>query len=113
VVWAGLDVILEPFPYLGDGFHVILLEVWKFSPQGIGFAHGEKLREKRRGILRTDSFLLFVEPLFRLPRKGEGKQTEPDASLCDVFDDYGVAQLQLVLQVLTVVRLHHRDQASA
>ena len=26
-VWAGLDVILEPLPRLGDGFHVILLEV--------------------------------------------------------------------------------------
>jgi hypothetical protein len=29
--------------------------------------------------------------MFRLPRKGEGKQMEPGASLCDVFDDYGVA----------------------
>ena len=47
---------------------------------------------------------------------------EPDAGWCDVFYDYGVAQLQEVLQVCTcilagqtieLVCLYHRDEASA
>jgi len=67
----------------------------KFPPQGIGFSHGEKLREEHHGTLvrHTDSFLLFVEPLFRLSHEGEGKQTEPDAGWCNIFDDDGVALL--------------------
>ena len=49
---------------------------------GIGFAHGEKLHEERHEtfVPRTDNFLLFVEPLFRLSYEGEGKQMEPYAS---------------------------------
>jgi len=71
------------------------IEVWNFPPQGISFAHGEKLHEERHGkfVPCTDSFFLLIEPLFCLPRKGEGKQTEPYASWCDVFDDDGVTQL--------------------
>ena len=73
----------------------------KNSPSGHWFCLWEKLHEERHGIFVPclDSFLLLIKPLFCLPRKGEGKQTEPNASLCDVFDDDGVAQLQEVLQV--------------
>ena len=120
MVCACLDVILQLFPCLGNSFHGILLEVGNSSPQGIGFAHGEKFHEewRRTFVPRTGSFLLLIEPLFHLPCEGEGKQTEPDASYCDVFDDDGVAQLQEVLQVCTcvlawqtteLVCLHHRD----
>ena len=101
-------------------------DCWKFKnfpPQGIGFVHGEKFCEEHRGtfVPHTNSFLLFVQQLFHLPREGVGKQTEPDASLCGVFDDYGVAPLQEVLQVCTcilawqtteLVCLHHRNEAS-
>ena len=71
---------------------------WKFEiffPQGIGFAHGEKLHEECHGtfVPRVDSFLVLVKPLLCLPREGEGKQMEPDASWCDIFDDDSVAQL--------------------
>ena len=68
-------------------------ESLKFPPQCIGFAHGEKFHEECRKtfVPRTDSFLLFIEPLFRLPHEGEGNQTEPNVGWCDVFDDYGVA----------------------
>jgi hypothetical protein len=78
---------------------------WKFPPQGTGFAYGEKLREEccKTFVPCTDSFLLLVEPMFRLPYKGEEKQMEPDASWCDVFYDNGVAQLQEVLQVSTCI----------
>jgi len=70
-----------------------LLEVGNFPPQGTSFAHGEKFHEEPHGtfVPRTDSFLFFVEPLLCLPRKGEGKQMEPNARWCDVFDDDGVA----------------------
>ena len=104
-MWACLDVVLQPFPCLGNGLHGALLEVRNSSPQGIGFAYGEKLHEERCGtfVPRTHSFLFLVEPLFRLPRKEEGKQTEPDASWYDVFDDDGVAHLQEVLQVCTCI----------
>jgi hypothetical protein len=45
------------------------------SIQGIGFAHGEELRNERRGTLVpcADNFLVLVEPLLRLPHEGEGK----------------------------------------
>jgi hypothetical protein len=68
-----------------------------------GFAHGEKFREEHHEtfVPRVDSFLVLVEPLFCLPHEGEGKQTEPDASWCDIFDDDYVAQLKEVLQVCT------------
>jgi hypothetical protein len=54
----------------------------KFSPQGIGFAHGEKFHEERHGtfVPRVDRFLALVKPLFRLPCEGEGKQAKPYAS---------------------------------
>jgi hypothetical protein len=84
---------LDPFPHLKDGLEWGLLEVWKFPPLGTGFAHGEKICEEHREtfIPRVDSSLALVEPLFCLPRKGEGKQMEPDTSWCDIFDDNGVA----------------------
>jgi len=72
-------------------------------------------------VPRVDSFLLLIKPLFRFPHKGKGKQTEPGASLCDVFDDDCVAQLKEVLQVCTciltgqttkLVCLYHCDEAS-
>jgi hypothetical protein len=50
-------------------------------------------------LLDHDNYYVLVGmmsqwfPLFRLPREGEGKQMEPDASCFDVFDDYGVTQL--------------------
>jgi hypothetical protein len=62
------------------------------------------------------------KPLFCLPHEGEGKQTELDASWCDISNDDSVTQLKEVLKVsvcvLTwqttkLVCLHHRDKASA
>ena len=93
MVQACLDVVLQPFPRLRNGFHGALLEVQNFSPKGIGFAHGEELREERREtfVPRLDSFLFLVKPLLCLPREREGKQAEPDAFRCDVLDDDGVA----------------------
>ena len=77
----------------------------KFSPSGHWFCPWGKLCKEcyETFVPRTDGFLLFKEPLFHLPREGKGKQTEPDTSWCDVFDDDGVAQLQEVLQVCTCV----------
>jgi hypothetical protein len=83
----------------------------------------KKICEERREtfVPCVDSSLTLVKPLFHLPRKGEGKQTEPYASWCDVFDDDGVAQLKKVLQVCTCVLawqatelacLYHHNQAS-
>jgi hypothetical protein len=99
---------------------------WKFEifpPQGTGFAHGEKFCEEHRGtfVPCVDSSLVLVKTSFCLPRKGEWKQTEPNASWCDIFDDDGVAQLKKVLQVSTcvlawqtteLVCLYHRNQAN-
>ena len=85
----------------------------KFSPLGHWFCPWEKFREECRGT--------FVEPLFCLHRKGEGKQTEPDASLCDIFYDDCVAQLKEVLQVCVhvlarqtteLVCLYHHDEVN-
>ena len=95
----------------------------KISPLEHWFFPWGKFHEELRGtfVPHTNSFLLFVQQLFHLPREGVGKQTEPDASLCGVFDDYGVAPLQEVLQVCTcilawqtteLVCLHHRNEAS-
>ena len=88
-----LDVVLQPLPCLRNGFRGVLLEVGDSSPQGIGFAHGEELGEERRGtfVPCVDGFLVLVEPLLRLPREGEGKQTEPDAYWCNVFYDNDAA----------------------
>ena len=93
VVRACLDVVLQPFPRLGNGFRGVLLEVGDLSPQGIGFAHGEELGEERRGtfVPRLDSFLFLIKPPLHLPQEGEGKQAEPDALRCDVLDDDSVA----------------------
>ena len=81
MVWACLDVILQPFPHLGDRFHGILLEVGNFPPQGIGFAHGEEFCKEhhRTFVPRVDNFLFLIKPLLHLSREGDGKQTEPDA----------------------------------
>ena len=93
MVWACLDVVLQPLPRLRNGFHRALLEVQNSSPQGIGFAHGEELDEERCGIFvpHFDSFLVLVEPLFCLPNKVERKQTEPGDVWCNLLDDNGVA----------------------
>jgi hypothetical protein len=52
-----------------------LLEIGNSSPQGIGFAHGKEFCEERSGAFasRVDSFIVLVEPLFRLPHGVEGK----------------------------------------
>ena len=103
---------------------VVLLEVENSSPLGIGFAHGEELGEERRGTFGpcVDNFLFLVEPLFRFSCKGKGKQTELYACKCNVFDDYGVIELEEVLemcvcvvawQTMELVCLHHHDEASA
>jgi hypothetical protein len=95
----------------------------KFFPQSNGFAHREKLCEEHRRtfVPRVDSFLVLIEPLFHLPREGEGKQAEPDASWCNVFNDDSVVQLKEVLEMSTcvlarqttkLVCLHHHDEAS-
>jgi hypothetical protein len=69
--------------------------------------------------LGVHSFLIPVEPLFCLPHKGEGKQTEPDSVGCDVFDDDCVAQFKKVCQVSVGILtgqstewtgMHHGDQ---
>ena len=94
----------------------------KFVPQGIGFAQGEEFGDKRHGafVPCLDSFLFLVKPLLRLPREGEGKQTEPDALRCNILDDDRVAQLKEVLEMhvcvlawqpMELVCLHHRDEA--
>ena len=94
----------------------------KFSPSGQWFCPWGKISQGTLwNICPTfDDFLALVEPLFHLPHKGEGKQTEPDASWCDVIDDDSVAQLKEVLQVCTcvlawqtteLVRLHHHYEA--
>ena len=64
MVQACLDVVLQPFPCLGNGFHGVLLEVGDSSPQGIYFAHGEELGEERHGtfVPRVDSFPFLEEP---------------------------------------------------
>jgi hypothetical protein len=66
---------------------------------------GKKLCEERRDTLvpRVDSFLVLIKPPLRLPRKGEGKQAEPDACWCDVFYDDGVTQLKEVLEMSNCV----------
>jgi hypothetical protein len=71
---------------------VKFVENLKFSPLGHWFCPWGKLHKERHRIFVpcTHRFLLFIEPLFHLPRKGEGKQTELDASWCDVFDDDSV-----------------------
>ena len=95
----------------------------KFFPSRHWFYPWGKLCEERLGtfVPCVDSSLALVKPLFHLPHKGEGKQTEPDASWCDVFDDDGVAQLKEVLKVCTCILawqaieqvcLHHHNQAS-
>jgi len=64
----------------------------------------------------------MVEPLFRFPRKGKGKQAEPYACRCDILNDDGVIELEEVLemcdhvltwQTMELVFLHYRDEASA
>ena len=101
MVWACLDVVLQPFPRLGNDLHGALLEVQNSSPQDIGFAHGEELGAERRKtfVPHLNSFLFLVKPLLRLPREGEGKQAEPDALRCDILDDDHVAQLKEVLEM--------------
>ena len=101
MVRACLDVVLQPFPCLRNGFHGALLEVRNSCPQGIGFAHGEELGDECHGtfVLHFDSFLFLVEPLFCPPREGEGKQAEPDALKCDILGDDSVAQLKEVLEM--------------
>jgi hypothetical protein len=81
MVWAGEDVLLYPFPRLGNGFCAILLEVGNSSLQGSGFAHGEEFGEECCGAFCpcVGSFLVLVEPLLHLPHEGEGKQTKLDA----------------------------------
>ena len=82
MVRACLDVVLQPLPHLMNGFHGALLEVGNLSPQGIGFTNGEEFSEEHREtfVPRVGTSLALVEPLFCLPCKGEGKQTESDAS---------------------------------
>jgi hypothetical protein len=89
MVWACLDIVLQPLPLLGNGFYGALLEVENSSPQGIGFAHGEEFSEERHGtfVPLVDGFPVLVEPLFRPPREGEGKQVEPDAYRLNILDD--------------------------
>ena len=100
------------------------MEVGDSSPQGIGFAHGKELGEERRGtfVPRFDSFSVHIEPLFRPPREGEGKQAEPNALRCDVLDDHRVAQLEevsemhvcvLAWQTMELVCLHHHDDTGS
>jgi hypothetical protein len=84
----------------------------------------KNLGEKRHGtfVPRVDNFPFLVQPLFHLPREGEGKQAEPDACRLNVLDNNSVTKLEEVLEmhvrILTwqtreLVCLHHRDEASA
>jgi hypothetical protein len=52
-----------------------MLEIGDSSPQGIGFAHWEEFREKRRGAFApcVNNNLVLIEPLFHLPHEGEGE----------------------------------------
>jgi hypothetical protein len=62
----------------------VVLPIWKeFSKK----CHGAF-------ALGIDSFLVLVEPLFRLPHEGERKQTEPYSIRCASFDDDCVAQFK-------------------
>jgi hypothetical protein len=101
MVQACLNVLLQPFPHLRDGFHGILLEIGNPSPQGIGFAHRKEFSKEHRRTFApcVDNFLVFEEPLFCLPHEGEGKLTEFDGIWRDIFDDDGVAKLEEVLQM--------------
>jgi hypothetical protein len=76
-----------------------LLEFGNPSPKSIGFAHGKELSEERSGAFApcVNSFLVLVEPLFRLSHKGKAKQMELDSLRCDVLDDDGVAQFKELL----------------
>ena len=69
MVWVCLDVVLQPFLHLGNGFCGVLLEVGDSFPQGIGFTHGEELGEERHEIFDpcVDSFLFLKGPLFHPP----------------------------------------------
>ena len=101
MVRACLDVVLQPLPCFGNGFHGILLEIQNSSPQGFGFAYGEEFGEERHRtfVPCVDSFPILVEPLFHPPQEREGKQAEPDAHGCDILDDDGVTQLKKVLEM--------------
>jgi hypothetical protein len=92
MVWVGSDVILEPFSLLGMDLSDVC---WKFEifplralVLPMGKIHGEC---HGTFVPCVDHFLALIEPLFHLYQEGEGKQTEPCASWCDVFDDDGVA----------------------
>jgi len=76
-----------------------LLEIGDPSPQSIGFAHREELGEECSGAFApcVNSLLVLVEPLFCLPHKGKGKQTELDSLRYDVLDDDGVTQFKELL----------------
>jgi len=76
MVRAFLDVILQPLPCLGDRFHGVLLEIQNSSPQGIGFAHEEELREEHSGAFlpQVDSFLILIKPPLRLPAREKGNR---------------------------------------
>jgi hypothetical protein len=96
---------------------------WKLEifPQGVGFAQREKFCEERRGtfVPLVEGFLVLVEPLFRLPQEGKGKQTKPDGISYDSSYHYGFAQLKEVLEMSVGVlvwlttewaSLHHVDE---
>jgi hypothetical protein len=71
-MWACLDVVLQPFPRLGNGFCGVLLTVGYFSLRAFGFAYGEEFGEECRGtfVPCVDDFLFLVEPLFHPPPRG-------------------------------------------
>jgi hypothetical protein len=69
--------------------------------KGIDFTQWEEFGEERFGALgqSIDNFLVFVEPLFRLPLEGKGKQMESDNIMLNYLQDNSVAQGKELLQM--------------
>lgn len=99
------DVILQPFPCFKNGLIPCLLEAWDSSVKGIGLAHQEELREERRRafVPCVHHCMVGVKPLFRLPKEGKRKQSEPDGIWADAFHRVCATNLKELLQMSTSI----------